>query len=786
MKIAVVSPSPVPFTIGGAENLAWGLCESINKNTRHQAELIKLPTKEHSFWDLIDSYHMFYKLDLSHFDLVISTKYPSWMIPHDNQIVWMLHTLRGLYDTYHLMGLPSEVDRGIAEIDEVMDYMEQHPFYDELEGFFQLLYSLKNKPVPEKYFAFPGPFIRDILHYMDRCALSRPTLSKHCAISDTVKKRKDYFPQEADVHTIYPPTILKDDACKEGEFFFMCSRLDGPKRIDMLIRAMKHVKSDVSLYIAGTGPEKEKLEELAKDDKRIHLLGFVSDEEVNDYYARSICVPYFPMDEDYGYITIEAMMHRKPVLTTDDAGGPNEFVENGKTGFVVPFDEKAIAEKLEWFAAHKQEAKTMGEAACEKVKSITWQSATQQLLEGVDENGAIPKRDRIVVDISYSIYPPQGGGQARIFGLYKNLAKYFDVELVCMTHCFGQYRSRRIAPGMVETVIPRTARQQEQAQQLEAAVGVPATDMDMILFPDSTPKYNEVLKKKCAHARWIVVSHPYGYPQARKVMEAFPDLKMIHEAHNVEYLLKEKMYKPSAYTTEVLEKLRDVEGRCCTESALVMTCSQQDKDKIVEMYHADPQHIFVVPNGVDCADIHFISVAERMENKKRKGLEKETIGMFMGSYHQPNLEAAESVIEVAKKCRKVRFLLLGSQCEYFRHKKLPSNVALLGLVTEEEKAAVASTCDFALNLMESGSGTNLKMFDYMASGIPTITTEFGARGIDDLSLFIVTKTENADQAVSAFALEKCDDMVKRAREHAERVFDWSVVAQSISGKIEAL
>ena len=144
------------------------------------------------------------------------------------------------------------------------------------------------------------------------------------------------------------------------------------------------------------------------------------------------------------------------------------------------------------------------------------------------------------------------------------------------------------------------------------------------------------------------------------------------------------------------------------------------------------------------------------------------------------------MIEVAKKCRKVRFLLLGSQCEYFRHKKLPSNVALLGLVTEEEKAAVASTCDFALNLMESGSGTNLKMFDYMASGIPTITTEFGARGIDDLSLFIVTKTENADQAVSAFALEKCDDMVKRAREHAERVFDWSVVAQSISGKIEAL
>ncbi|MBP5492305.1 MAG: glycosyltransferase family 4 protein [Clostridiales bacterium] len=786
MKIAVVSPSPVPFTIGGAENLAWGLCESINKNTKHQAELIKLPTKEHSFWDLIDSYRMFYNLDLTHFDLVISTKYPSWMIPHDNQIVWMLHTLRGLYDTYHLMGLPGQVKRGVPEIDEILDYMQTHPFYDQLEEFFNKLYALKNKPIPQEYFAFPGPFIRDLIHYMDRVALDRPGLQKHCAISDTVKKRKDYFPENATVETIYPPTILKDATCKEGEFFFMCSRLDGPKRIDMLIRAMKHVKSDTHLYIAGTGPEKARLEELSKDDPRIHLMGFVSDEEVNDYYARAICVPYFPMDEDYGYITIEAMMHQKPVLTTVDAGGPNEFVENGKTGFVVPFDEMAIAEKLDYLASHKDEAKTMGQNAEKKVKEITWEKATEDLLKDIDENGLRPKRQRIVVALSYSIYPPQGGGQARIFGLYKNLARDVDVELVCLTHNFEKYRCRRIAPGMVETVIPRTDAQQARARELEAAVGVPATDMDMILFGDLTPKYTDILKKKCVHAQWVVISHPYAYPQVKSVIDAQPNLKMIHEAHNVEYLLKEKMYQKGAYTTQVLNTLRDTEGKCCTESALIMTCSQQDKDKIVEMYHADPSRIFVVPNGVDCSDIHFISIAERMENKKKKRLEKETVGMFMGSYHQPNLEAAESVIEVAKKCKKVRFLLLGSQCEYFRHKKLPSNVALLGLVTEEEKAEVASCVDFALNLMESGSGTNLKMFDYMASGIPTITTEFGARGIDDLSLFITTSVENADEAVRGFELEKCDDMVKRARAFAEKVFDWSVVAASISEKIRSL
>ena len=129
MKIAIVSPSPVPFTIGGAENLMWGLCENINKYTKHQAELIKLPTKEHSFWELIESYYTFYKLDLSHFDLVISSKYPSWMVQHNNCVCYMMHTLRGLYDTYHLMNMPYEVERGCESVDCVLDYMEtnEHP-----------------------------------------------------------------------------------------------------------------------------------------------------------------------------------------------------------------------------------------------------------------------------------------------------------------------------------------------------------------------------------------------------------------------------------------------------------------------------------------------------------------------------------------------------------------------------------------------------------------------------------------------------------------------------------
>src|SRR5687768_9875981 len=101
MKIGIVAPSPVPFCIGGAENLWWGLLHYLNQATDHQAELIKLPSPDLSFWQIIDSYHAFARLDLTHFDLLISSKYPGWMVQHPNHLCYLTHRLRGLYDTYH-------------------------------------------------------------------------------------------------------------------------------------------------------------------------------------------------------------------------------------------------------------------------------------------------------------------------------------------------------------------------------------------------------------------------------------------------------------------------------------------------------------------------------------------------------------------------------------------------------------------------------------------------------------------------------------------------------------
>lgn len=791
MKIAVVGSSPVPFMIGGAENLLWGLCETINRYTKHDAELIKLPVREHDFWNLIESYFAYYTLDLSHFDLVITSKYPSWMVCHKNSICYMVHTLRGLYDTYHLMGQPSKVKRGNAEIDKILDYMDKNKECDTLDIFFSMLFELKKtrSNVPKEYFTFPGPFIRVLVHFMDQFALSQKGVKKICAISKNVMGRKDYFPKGSNVAVYYPPSALKDATCGGYNYIFMISRLDAPKRIDMLIRSMSYVKSNIKLLIAGTGPQENTLKQLAKGDDRIQFLGFVNDDLVDEYYANSLVVPYFPYDEDYGLITIEAMLHRKPVITTVDAGGPNEFVIDNETGFITKFNDREIAEKIDYFAMNPKEAVRMGNNAYNMVKSITWEKLVDNLLDEHNEkrmtsiktNGIQSEhKKKITVTSTFPIFPPTGGGQARIYNLYQNLTDQYSVEIVSFTSTDQKAYEGEVAKGLKEIRVQKSSVHQEREWEIEKRAGIPISDIAMLTLSSLTPEYGDRLKESIEASEWVVISHPYLYQEAKKYLK---NKKFIYEAHNVESILKANMLPDSKVKKGLLKQVFDTEKDCCEKSEFIMTCSIEDQQTIHDLYNVPFEKMIVVPNGVDCQATKFTDLESRIQNKLSNGLEREKIGLFMGSWHKPNLEACEEIFKLARKNQDVKYMVMGSQCLYFEKHRLPKNIGMLGLVSEEQKNRIFSLVDFALNPIMSGSGTNLKMFDYMSAGIPIITTEFGTRGIDKKNIFINSEINNMHHAISAFRLEEESDRIKRSRAYVEEHFDWKVIVKILKERL---
>lgn len=790
MKIAIVAPSPVPFTIGGAENLLWGLQQYFNEETPHQCELVKLPSREHTFKDLIRSYLDFCRLDLSHFDMVISTKYPAWMVSHPNHVCYMLHKLRGLYDTYQFTGLPTNfawVGSSLAEVRRLMDNVRREP--DSNSGLMVLLeclLTLEGNKVPAGTLDFPGPFVREIIHFIDSMALATSRIVRYAAISANVRGRGEYFPVDAKVRVAYPPPRLTAFECGAQEYLFTVSRLDGPKRIGLLVEAMRHVRSPIPLYIAGTGPDEPRIKALAADDPRIRFLGFVNDRDVLSWYRDALAVPFIPYDEDYGLITIEAMMSGKPVLTLTDSGGPNEFVENGVTGYSVAPTPEALAESIDAICGDPAAAREMGRNALRRVAGIRWADVTSTLLGGgVPRRAAhARRRPRIAVALTFPVYPPRGGGQARVFHLYRQLARYADIELVTSCHATEPPLRREIAPGLVETRIPRSQAHQDVENEISRLVGwAPVTDVVMSHLYKLTSEFEAALSDACDRADVVVASHPY---LGCALVECAGTTKPIwFEAHNVEQTLKRDILPDTADGQDVLRWVCHDEATCWKHASVVLACARQDIGELTRLYGSSSALTLEVPNGVAVDDVPFTSMADRGSNKRRLGFGPRRAALFMGSWHGPNITAVREILGCAEEVQDVTFVLIGSVCRAFVEHKVPANVRLLGVVDDDEKALLLGAVDFGLNPMTEGSGSNLKMLDYFASGTPVISTQFGARGIEVTAgtHFVCADEHRLVDAIRVASLMTVGDLQKMtiaARNLALEKYDWRVIADQFA------
>ncbi|MEJ7583349.1 MAG: glycosyltransferase [Acidimicrobiales bacterium] len=107
----------------------------------------------------------------------------------------------------------------------------------------------------------------------------------------------------------------------------------------------------------------------------------------------------------------------------------------------------------------------------------------------------------------------------------------------------------------------------------------------------------------------------------------------------------------------------------------------------------------------------------------------EGLAVFFASWHPPNLDAAEVILELADELPEVVMVLAGSHGWAFRSRRLPPNVAVVGVISGESKQTLLRSATVALNPMRKGTGTNLKILEYLAHGVPTISTPFGVRGL---------------------------------------------------------
>ena len=783
MKIAILAPSPVPFVLGGAENLWAGLLHAFNRQPDIECDLIKLPSPERTLAEIFDSYHRFASLDLRHFDLVISTKYPAWAMNHPNHVVYVQHKLRGLYDTY-----PPQLSRVIDDSDLARSGLPvtlvralQGGSTDVLD-MVDTAHALRRAHThhgADPVWSFPGPLARACVHLLDRIAMAPGRIARYAAISHTVAARPDYFPAGVAVDVMHHPSRLALAHAQPAQAIFSASRLDAAKRIDLVIDAYLQAGLTVPLRIAGSGPAMPSLQHRAAGNPGIQFLGRLTDAELACEYARALFVPFVPLQEDYGLITVEAMAHAKAVLTTTDAGGVTELVEQGRNGLIVTPDVSALARAMQQLVADSQATVAMGEAARERVAGINWQDLVHFLIRAPAKPVApairAKARPRYVVVNTFSITPTVSGGQMRLMGLYRHLANDADINFINLGGARSSHHVRALATGLTEEVVPRATQFIQAERDLEKIVHASCDDLAAALYPRLLPEWVRAIAHAVKGADAVICSHPYGHP----ALEASGYKgKLFYEGHNNEFDLKQSIYQGAPWP---LEKIREIEGRCITAARGATVCSEEEATRLVTLYGADPQRIAVVPNGVDAGQMIFKNAAIRACNQLRHQIRR-PLALFIGSAHQPNVDAAEWVLREAAQCPDIDFVLIGSVCHRMPVDTLPGNVRLLGLLTEDEKTRWLSLADIGLNPIFSGSGTNLKLAEYAVLGLPIVSTRFGARGgvLEEGVHYVAAAPDHLAEAlreVLAMPMLLRHEMTVAANLRVRQTLDWQTIAK---------
>jgi glycosyltransferase involved in cell wall biosynthesis len=340
MRIAVCLPQ-VPFTRGGAEILADNLVDELRARG-HEADAVSVPFKWYPGTRVLTHALLWRMVDLDEvdgrtIDLVIATKYPSYAIRHPNKVVWLVHQLRQAYE---------------------LDGTELGQFGDSAEE----------------------RATRRAVQRLDRVALGEA--KRLFAISQNVADRLSRS-IGLEAEPLPPPPPALDYRCEDyGDFVLSVGRLDRAKRVDLLLEAAA-ARDGTRVVVAGEGPDRERLEELARSlrlDGRVTFAGRVGDDELAALYARCLAVFYAPVDEDYGFVPYEAFLSEKPVVTTRDAGGPLEVVSDPETGLVVEPTPAAVGAALAWLDEHRDEARARGRSGRELAARVTWDTTIDRLL----------------------------------------------------------------------------------------------------------------------------------------------------------------------------------------------------------------------------------------------------------------------------------------------------------------------------------------------------------------------------------------------------------------------
>jgi glycosyltransferase involved in cell wall biosynthesis len=340
------------------------------------------------------------------------------------------------------------------------------------------------------------------------------------------------------------------------------------------------------------------------------------------------------------------------------------------------------------------------------------------------------KERKLLLDVApFKVYPPVAGAHHAVYYADEALSKYWDVFLFSTG---VRKDTLRFLPGAQETEINSHFREYSYVTAsilplnylTRQGAGVPQVYASRYLAW-SKP---QVLVEKTRECDVIQVEMPWQAGYVARINEMRKPLILV--AHNVEARLWERFEsncRKSSYRSWIRNEISRQERGAIDLADAVIAVSEMDREALIELYGVEDRKVSVIPWGVDVNRYRFYSVDEKGRAKESLGLSGRRVVVFSGALYEPNVEAVRFILNMAGEFGPdTLFLVVGRVGEAFAGESIPTNIMFTGFVDDPVRYFAAA--DVGINPMQSGGGMHLKMLEYLSTGLPTVTTEVGARG----------------------------------------------------------
>ncbi|MCL2046632.1 MAG: glycosyltransferase [Oscillospiraceae bacterium] len=390
--------------------------------------------------------------------------------------------------------------------------------------------------------------------------------------------------------------------------------------------------------------------------------------------------------------------------------------------------------------------------------------------------------NKITVINYYYLFPVDNGGKMAIQDFYLALSKWFKITIVCLV--FDDLYQNEIYINnhlkVISLPVPIEFHNYVNKfydEYIDSNTD-PAFIMTIVRECHMSNSLVMTLKELSIDSSIIITEHMYTYRIAKLVAK---DKKLWYRAQNVEYDYKIHTWKSIDLPNAVYQELFDIENECCNDSDLILTITDIDANRFIELYGVSKNKILNISAGYSSLDkIDLVLPSQRNNNKTSKSF----MALFISSYSEVALSASYEIINMAKELPNVEFYIVGNVGNMISIKNLPKNMIITGLVSDNEKNRLLQSADVALNPITGGSGLNIKMLEYFAYGIPVICTTFGVRGIsveNGVNCIVVNLNEfiTTIQKFMKLSIDERDRIAYKAHELYIKDYTWDNCALKV-------